>query len=96
MLITFPQVPPYYRAADLAVVFLATVDNRALECAISVEALEDHFGAASARQDDVLQAFSTHRADIEAIARELLHADSHTAPLIRSGLLRFKRAQDRS
>ena len=94
MLITFPQVPPYYRATDLAVAFQAKVDNKPIECAISVEALEDHFGAASARQDDVLDAFSTNRAEIEAVARELLHADPGTAPLIRSGLLRFKRAQD--
>jgi len=93
MHIIFPYDLPHYRASDLVVVFQAQVEGVVVECAITVEALEDHFSAASARQEDALQAFSTNRAEIEAIALDLLRTENGAAPLIRSGLLRFKDAQ---
>ena len=93
MHIIFPYDLPHYRASELVVVFQAQVKGVAVECAITVEALEDHFSAASARQEDALQAFSTNRAEIEAIALDLLRTENGAAPLIRSGLLRFKDAQ---
>lgn len=91
MQITFPQDPPRC-TADLTVVFQALVDGTATECTITVEALEDHFHAASPRTEDLLEAFAASRHEIEAIARDLLHGASGS-PVIHSGLVRFKRAQ---
>jgi hypothetical protein len=45
--IRFLPDAPDYRDANLTVEFAAIVDGRRVPCAISVEALEDHFGAQS-------------------------------------------------
>ena len=45
--------------------FGAIVDDKSIDCGISIEALADHFGAF---YDDPLPAFRTHRARIWEIA----------------------------
>ena len=43
MEITFPNTPAEFRGWNLTVGFVARVDDRQVDCAISAEALEDHF-----------------------------------------------------
>lgn len=45
MNIRFLPDAPDYRSTNLTIEFAALVDGRRVPCAISVEALEDHFGA---------------------------------------------------
>ena len=49
--------------------FGAIVDDKCIDCGISIEALADHFGAF---YDDPLPAFRTHRARIREIATNLI------------------------
>jgi hypothetical protein len=49
--------------------FRAIVDEKCIDCGISIEALADHFGAF---YDDPLPAFRTHRAHIWEIATKLI------------------------
>ncbi|QLH37901.1 MAG: DUF1488 family protein [Defluviicoccus sp.] len=55
----------YDRRQD-AVAFTGLDHETAVSCAVSGEALEDHFGA---DQRDVMKAFVKHRPDIEALVR---------------------------
>ena len=48
--------------------FSAIIDEKCIDCGISIEALADHFGAF---YDDPLPAFRTHRARIWEIATKL-------------------------
>jgi hypothetical protein len=45
MNISFPEGPLDYDAEQLALTFPAIADSVSIECAITAEALEDHFGA---------------------------------------------------
>jgi hypothetical protein len=85
MEIRFPADAPAYRDSNLTVVFPALVDGEAVPCAISVEALEDHFGAYSEDLDGWLRAFDAGRPRIEAVAREHLQISNGTPVLLRSG-----------
>lgn len=58
MHITFADESPLYDGDDLAVHFVALVDGEPIVCSITAEALEDHFGAKSPREEDLLDAFS--------------------------------------
>jgi hypothetical protein len=49
--------------------FGAIVDEKTIECGISIEALADHFGA---YQDDPLPAFRSHRERIRNAAAKLI------------------------
>jgi hypothetical protein len=61
MNILFPADAPAYRDTNLTVVFAALVDGERVPCAISVEALEDHFGAHSALESALMAAFDNGR-----------------------------------
>ncbi len=89
MHIAFPQERPEYSGRDLALVFPALVDGERVQCAITAEALEDHFGAASLREEDVLAAFDAHRRAIERAARRMLHEVGGKPVLLHSGYFRF-------
>ncbi|MFM0511703.1 DUF1488 domain-containing protein [Paraburkholderia sp. RL17-373-BIF-A] len=88
MRITFPHTTPEYRGSNLTVGFDAQVDGKSIDCAISAEALEDHFGAASPSSTDLLDAFNHHRAEIENTARNLLHVVDTKQLLLHSGHFR--------
>lgn len=90
MRITFPLTAPEYRGSDLTVGFDARVDGRSIDCAISAEALEDHFGARSPASADLLDAFNRHRAEIQNTARDLLHLVETNELLLHSGHFRFR------
>jgi hypothetical protein len=49
--------------------FGAIVDDKTIECGISIEALADHFGA---YYDDPLPSFRSHREQIHEVATKLI------------------------
>ncbi|HEY4352315.1 MAG TPA: DUF1488 domain-containing protein [Paraburkholderia sp.] len=83
--IRFPADAPAYRDSNLTIVFRALVDGEPVPCAISVEALEDHFGAPSYDRDGWMRAFDKGRPRIEAVAREHLQISKGTPVLLKSG-----------
>ncbi|RQH05514.1 DUF1488 domain-containing protein [Paraburkholderia dinghuensis] len=92
MQIIFPKVVPEYSGGELTLAFPAMVDGQRVECTITAEALEDHFGAASPRAEDMLHAFDSHRERIEAVARRLLSDTRAQCLVLRSGYVRFAQA----
>ncbi|CAM2195229.1 DUF1488 domain-containing protein [Paraburkholderia sp. A1RI_3L] len=95
MQIIFPKEPPEYCGPELTLAFAAMVDGERLECVITAEALEDHFGAESTRAEDMLGAFDAHRERIEAAARRLLSETRGRCAVLRSGYVRFYEANVR-
>ncbi|RKT27433.1 uncharacterized protein DUF1488 [Paraburkholderia sp. RAU2J] len=85
MEIRFPADAPAYRGSNLTVVFPALVDGEPVPCAISVEALEDHFGVYTEDREGWLRAFDAGRPRIEAVAREHLQISNGTPVLLKSG-----------
>jgi hypothetical protein len=49
--------------------FSAVVDEKRIDCGVSIEALRDHFGA---YYDDPLPAFRSHRSRIQGAATKLI------------------------
>ncbi len=92
MQIIFPKEAPEYSGRELTLAFPAVVDGERLECTITAAALEDHFGAASPRCEDMLGAFDAHRERIEAVARRLLSETRLQCVVLRSGYVRFVHA----
>ncbi|KMZ13281.1 Transcriptional regulator [Candidatus Burkholderia humilis] len=86
MHITFADDPPVYDGDDLAVHFTALIDGAPIVCSINAEALEDHFGAESAREEDVLPAFERGQARIRAVCAEALNDNGGQPVVLRSGL----------
>ncbi|MEX3955821.1 uncharacterized protein DUF1488 [Trinickia symbiotica] len=89
MQISFPQEPAEYCGRDLVLAFPALVDGERVQCAITAEALEDHFGAESLREDDVQRAFEVNRRAIEHAARKMLQELGKKPVLLHSGFFRF-------
>ncbi|HEY1611958.1 MAG TPA: DUF1488 domain-containing protein [Paraburkholderia sp.] len=89
MQIIFPKEAPEYSGPDLTLAFPAMIDGERVECTITAAALEDHFGAASPRAEDMLDAFDHHRDRIEAVARRLLFETRAQCLVLRSGYVRF-------
>ncbi|CAB3773005.1 DUF1488 domain-containing protein [Paraburkholderia humisilvae] len=96
MQIIFPNEVPEYSGRELTLAFPAMVDGERVECMITAEALEDHFGAASPRIEDMLGAFDAHRTRIEAAARRLLSETRAQCLVLRSGYVRFYEANVRA
>ncbi|AJK48878.1 DUF1488 domain-containing protein [Burkholderia plantarii] len=92
MQIHFPNEAPAYSGRELTLAFTALVDGERVQCQITAEALESHFGAASPRFEDMVGAFSTHRPRIEAAARRLLADTRARCVTLRSGYVRFYEA----
>jgi len=72
--------------------FYANADGERIACTISAEALEDHFGAASSRDEDLRQAFEESRAAIQGAAEQLLIGVGRRPVMLRSGYFRFNRS----
>ncbi|MFC0397334.1 DUF1488 domain-containing protein [Paraburkholderia rhizosphaerae] len=89
MRVSFPLEAPTYLARDLAIAFPALVDGNPVQCAITAEALEDHFGAASLREPDLIGAFNAHRFEIEQAAQRMLDEVGGKPVLLHSGYFRF-------
>lgn len=89
MKILFPLERPVFCARELCLAFPAEVDGTRVRCAITAEALEDHFDALSARADDLISAFDMRRHSIEEAARNLLIKLGPKAVTMHSGYFRF-------
>jgi hypothetical protein len=92
MQINFPNEAPEYSGRELTLAFPALVDGERVQCSITAEAMEDHFGAASYRFEDMIGAFDTHRERIEAATRRLLSETRAQCLILRSGYVRFYEA----
>ncbi|MDR3738231.1 MAG: DUF1488 domain-containing protein [Terracidiphilus sp.] len=92
--ITFPRERPEYCGRDFILAFTAVVDGKRVQCAITAEALEDHFGAVSLREDDLISAFDAHRKAIEHAARRMLDEVGSNPILLHSGYFRFCEQSD--
>ncbi|WP_423396260.1 DUF1488 domain-containing protein [Burkholderia sp. LMG 21824] len=82
--VTLVDESPVFDGAALQVCFVVDVDGEPQTCAITVEALEDHFGAQSALEADLRDAFEHGRARIEAVCAEVL-ADGNGGVVLHSG-----------
>lgn len=87
--ITFPDYAPNYDGNRFVLTFSAEAGTTRIECAITAEALEDHFGAASVRETDLHVAFAAHRATIERAAACLIDATRATSITLHSGYFRM-------
>ena len=65
--VTLVDEPPVFDGAALQLRFVVDVDGELQTGAITVEALEDHFGARSALEDDLRDAFD--ELDVDARQR---------------------------
>ncbi|MEJ2769170.1 DUF1488 domain-containing protein [Mycetohabitans sp. B46] len=87
--ITFDDASPAFDGARMMLDFTASVDGRLVQCSVSAEALEDHFGATSVLESELLQAFERGRDCIYRVARLAL-TDSDGQPVVlHSGLFRI-------
>jgi hypothetical protein len=89
MHISFPSSAPVFCARDLVMAFPALVDDEPVQCAITAEALEDHFGARSGREEDLVAAFAAHCFEIELAAQRMLNEVGGKSVLLHSGYFRF-------
>lgn len=87
--IVFTTGDPIYCATGPVLQCGASVDGSSASYAITAEALEDHFGARSCRSEDLVQAFSGHRGDIEAVARAMFEMTGSKQITLHSGHFRF-------
>jgi Protein of unknown function (DUF1488) len=93
MRIEFPADQREWNGTELAVDFIAAVDGANVLCSISAEALEDHFGATSPLEDDMLSAFDGNVRRIHVICRHTLESNGGEPVVLRSGLVRLFDAQ---
>ena len=89
MNITFPEQSPHYDANRLTLSFPATAGDVQVECTITAEALEDHFGATSLREPDLRDAFLSHRPAIEKAAARMIEATNSSTVTLHSGYFRM-------
>lgn len=68
--IDFPEKIERYDSSRDVVLFAARTRDGEINCAISGEALEDHYGAKGTSRRARLAAFKAHRPEIEEAARQ--------------------------
>ncbi|MFM0209320.1 DUF1488 domain-containing protein [Paraburkholderia sediminicola] len=90
MRITFPDDKPAFDGTNLTVRFMASVNGEAVVCAITAEALEDHFGADSALESTLLAAFDKGRNRIRPVCAEALDRNGGDGVVLHSGLFRVE------
>ncbi|HEX7683013.1 MAG TPA: DUF1488 domain-containing protein [Trinickia sp.] len=90
--VTFPDEAPVFDGAQMVVRFVAMVDDVPVSCAITAEALEDHFGAGSTLEAELLRAFAEGRQRIHEVCRLAVEQSAGAAVVLRSGLFRIERA----
>ena len=86
--VTLTDTPPVFDGAALQLSFVVDVDGVPQTCAITVEALEDHFGAQSALEGDLRDAFERGRARIETACAEVLADGGWADVVLHSGYFR--------
>ena len=88
--VTFADDAPAFDGAQMVVRFVANVDGVPLSCAITAEALEDHFGAGSTLEAELLRAYADGRDRIHAVCRRAVEESQGAAVVLRSGLFRIE------
>jgi hypothetical protein len=89
MRVDYPDDAPLYDGANLVVRFLARVDGLPVACAITAEALEDHFGAPSSLEAAQLDAFERGRVRIQSFCEQALKDSGGAEVVLHSGLFRM-------
>lgn len=89
MHVTFREDAPVFDGAQMVVRFVAMVDGVALSCAITAEALEDHFGAGSTLEAELLRAFNEGHDRIHEVCERAIQDSCGAAVILRSGLFRI-------
>lgn len=90
MNITFTDDVPTFDGSSLTVRFMARVDGEPVVCAISAEALEDHFGAASSLETVLIDAFRQGRTRIRSVCAEALEQNAGESVILHSGMFRVE------
>jgi hypothetical protein len=92
MRVIFSDDAPMFDGAQMVVRFVAIVDGVPVSCAVTAEALEDHFGADSTLEDELLRAFVQGRERIHEVCKRTIEQSGGAAVVLRSGLFRIERA----
>jgi hypothetical protein len=73
--IYFPPVDPVWDFDRSVVRFYAVVDSLTVVCNVSVEALFTHFGARKLDAEEAIRAFTSHRMQIDDVARRKIERE---------------------
>ena len=92
MRVTFPDDAPVFDGAQMVVRCVVHVDDVPLSCAVTAEALEDHFGAHSTLEAELLRAYDKGRDRIRAVCIRAIEDSHGAAVVLRSGLFRIASA----
>jgi hypothetical protein len=92
MHIAFSDKPPVFDGSQMVVRFEADVNGVPVACAVSAEALEDHFGARSTLEADLLHAYEKGRTRVRSVCELALRQSGGAAVILRSGLFRIESA----
>lgn len=87
--ISFPSTIPTYCGASLTLSCPATVNGNRSQYSVTAEALEAYCGARSARQEDLVNAFTSHRGRIEQLAEAMFELTEAREIVLRGGHFRF-------
>ena len=87
--ITFPSTVPTYCGASLTLSCPATVNGNRSQYSVTAEALEAYCGAQSAREEDLVRAFTSNRQRIERLAESLFELTEAREIVLRGGHFRF-------
>ena len=87
--INFPTINPTYCGASLTLSCPATVNGTRSQYSVTAEALEAYCGAQSAREEDLVRAFTSNRRRIEQLAETLFELTEAREIVLRGGHFRF-------
>lgn len=90
--IFFPEEGPTFCGSPPEVRFIVLVDGEPVVCAVSAEALSDHFDAAGPFEEAMLAAFHAGRHKIFSVCRAALERSAGHPVILRSGIFRFASA----
>ena len=88
MTLQFDDRDPVWNGARMTVHFLAHSNSTRVVCAVSIEALQDHFGVQGFDGDEAVPAAIANKSTIESVAQQLYGS----RPLDPDGLLIIKTA----
>jgi hypothetical protein len=89
MHIFFPDEKAQFSGTPPEIRFVVEVDGERVLCAISAEALHDHFAAAGPFEDALLASFKRGRHRIFSVCRIALEQNAGSPVVLRSGVFRF-------
>ncbi|PLZ02803.1 DUF1488 domain-containing protein [Burkholderia sp. WAC0059] len=88
MQVHFPEESPVFDGASMLMRFVVHLDGEPVVCAITVEALEDHFGARSALEAMLCGAFERGRESIRAACEDAIR-ETGGSVVLHSGQFRL-------